>query len=165
MAVKAKEKSQADILERVAAVASQWKDRPDMLIPVLHQVQSIAGNSIPKDVMETVAREMRISPAEISGVESFYSFFSKEQRGKIIIRLCKSVPCHVTGNKGVLAAFEEVLGIKAGETTPDGIFTLETCECIGACDVAPAALIGDTVFGNLTPAKVADLVSSLREEA
>lgn len=165
MAVNTKEKSHANILKQVAAVASQWKDRPDMLIPVLHQVQAIAGNSIPKDVMETVAREMRIPASEISGVESFYSFFSKEQRGKVIIRLCKSVPCHITGNKEVLATFEKVLGIKAGETTADGIFTLETCECIGACDVAPAALIDDTVYGNLTPAKVKELVSSLREEA
>lgn len=163
MAVNAKEKSETGILEQVAAIASQWKDRPDMLIPVLHQVQEIAGNSIPKDVMETVAREMRIPASEISGVESFYSFFSKERRGKNIIRLCKSVPCHLNGNKAVLKAFEEVLGIKAGETTADGVFTLETCECIGACEVAPAALINDKVYGNLTPAKIEDLVSSLRK--
>jgi len=152
-------------LEQVAAIASKWKDRPDMLISVLHEVQAVAGNGIPKDVAETVSREMRVPMSRIYGVETFYAFYSTERRGKILIRMCKSAPCHVNGAKEVLAAFEKALGIKAGENTPDGMFALETCECIGVCDVAPAALIDDTVYGNLRPENVSELISLLRKRA
>jgi NADH-quinone oxidoreductase subunit E len=151
------------VLEEVAAIAAKWRDRPDMLIPVLHEVQTIAGNCIPKEVAMTVAREMRIPLAQIYSAATFYSFFSLEKRGKVLIRLCRTAPCHVKGTKETLSAFEQALGIKAGETTPDGLFTLETCECIGACDVSPAALVDDTVYGHLTPDKVRELVASLQE--
>lgn len=156
-------KHEPSLLEQVAAIASKWKNRPDMLIPVLHEVQAVAGNCIPKEVAQTVAEEMRIPLAQIYSAATFYSFFSLERRGKILIRLCKTAPCHVKGTKETLAAFEQALGIKEGETTPDGLFSLETCECIGACDVSPAALVDDTVYGHLTPEKVNQLVVSLRE--
>lgn len=154
----------ADVLQQAAVIAAKGRDRPELLIPILQQVQVIAGNSIPHHVAQVVAREMRLPLARIYGVETFYSFFSSEKRGKVIIRLCKSAPCHLKGAPGVLAAFEQALGIKVGETTADGNFTLETCECIGACDVSPAALIDGVVHGHLTPDKVKDLVSSLGEE-
>lgn len=151
-----------ELLREVAQVAAKWKGRTDMIIPVLHEVQSIAGNSIPKEVAKTVSEAMGVPLARIYSVQTFYSFFSKEKRGEVLIRICKTAPCHVKGTKKTLEAFENVLGIKAGETTPDGLFTLETCECIGACDVSPAALIDDTVYGHLTPNKVEELVSQLR---
>lgn len=154
----------ADVLEQVAAIAGKWRDRPDKLIPVLHEVQAVAGNGIPKDVAQVIAREMRLPLSRVYGVETFYSFFSAETRGKVLIRLCKSAPCHVKGTGEILAAFERALGIKPGETTADGAFTLETCECIGACDVSPAALIDDVLYGKLTPGEVADLVASLRDK-
>lgn len=153
-----------DVLEQVATIAARWRDRPDMIIPVLHEVQTIAGNGLPKDVVDVVSREMRVPLSEIYGVETFYSFFSTQKRGKTVIRLCKSAPCHVKGSKKVLEAFEKVLGIKAGETTEDGDFTLETCECIGACDVSPAALIDGVVYGDLTPEKVEKLITTLRKK-
>lgn len=152
-----------EVLEQVAAIASKWKGRPDMLIPVLHEVQAVAHNSIPKDVAKVVSREMGIPLAQIYSVQTFYSFFSKEKRGKVLIRLCKTAPCHVKGTKEVLEAFENALGIKAGQTTSDGAFTLETCECIGACDVSPAVLIDDTVYGNLTPEKVDELILTISQ--
>lgn len=153
-----------DVLRQAAKIASKWRDRPDMLIPVLNEVQAIAGNSIPKEVAQVVSREMRVPLSKIYGVETFYSFYSTEPRGKVLIRLCKSAPCHIKGTREILEAFEKVLGIKAGETTADGGFTLETCECIGACDVSPAALIDDVVYGELTPQKVDELVKTLRNK-
>lgn len=170
MALNEKEKScccatDTDILKQVAAIASKWRDRPDMLIPVLHEVQKVAGNGIPKDVAVTVSREMRVPLSQIYGVETFYAFYSTEKRGKVLIRLCKSAPCHVKGAKDVLDAFEKALGVRAGETTPDGMFTLETCECIGVCDVSPAALIDDAVYGDLKPENVSELISLLRKRA
>ena len=153
-----------DIKKQVTEIAAKRRDRPDMLIPVLHEVQAIVGNGIPKDVAGIISREMRIPLSRIYGVETFYAFFSTKKRGKVLIRLCKSAPCHVKGSKKVLEAFEKVLGIKVGETTEDGEFTLETCECIGACDVSPAALIDDTVYGDLTPKKVEELITTLRKK-
>lgn len=152
-----------EILDQVVEIASKWKGQPEMLIPVLHEVQAIAGNGIPKEIAKTVAKEMAISLADLYSVQTFYSFFSVEKRGRVLIRLCKTAPCHIKGTKGIIDAFEKALGIKVGETTEDGEFTLETCECIGACDVSPAALIDDEVYGHLTPEKVEELVASLRE--
>ncbi len=152
-----------DVLRQVAEIAGRWKGRPDMLIPVLHEVQEVAGNGIPKEVAKTVSEAMGVPLAQIYSVQTFYSFFSKEKRGRVLIRLCKTAPCHIKGTKRILEAFEQALGIKAGETTPDGAFTLETCECIGACDVSPAALIDDTVYGHLTEERVVELVQELKE--
>ena len=152
-----------DVLRQVAEIAGRWKGRPDMLIPVLHEVQEVAGNGIPKEVAKTVSEAMGVPLAQIYSVKTFYSFFSKEKRGRVLIRLCKTAPCHIKGTKRILEAFEQALGIKAGETTPDGAFTLETCECIGACDVSPAALIDDTVYGHLTEERVVELVQELKE--
>ena len=153
-----------EVLQQVAEIAAKWRGRPDMLIPVLHEVQEVAGNGIPKEVARTVSEAMGIPLAKIYSVQTFYSFFSKEPRGKVLIRLCKTAPCHIKGTKKILEIFERELGIKAGETTSDGLFTLETCECIGACDVSPAALVDDTVYGHLTPEKVRELVGRLRTE-
>ncbi len=150
------------ILEKVASIAARWRDRPDMLLPVLHEVQEVAG-FIPRDVAETVSNEMRVPLSRIYGVETFYAFFTEKKKGKIIIRLCRTAPCMLKGAREVLDAFENALGIKAGETTPDGMFTLETCECIGACEVSPAARIGDAVYGNLSPEGVPQLISELRK--
>lgn len=152
-----------DVLKRVAEIAGRWRGRPDMLIPVLHEVQEVAGNGIPKEVAKAVSEAMGVPLAQIYSVQTFYSFFSKEPRGKILIRLCKTAPCHIKGTKRILEAFEQALGIEAGETTADGLFTLETCECIGACDVSPAELIDDTVYGHLTEEKVVELVQTLRQ--
>ncbi len=150
-----------DVLTQAASIAAKWKDRPEALLSVLHEVQAIAGNAVPLEVAEVISREMRLPLSQIYNAATFYSFFSTEKRGEVIIRLCKSAPCHVNGTGHILTAFERALGIEAGQTTPDGRFTLETCECIGACHVSPAALIGNTVYGNLTPAKVEELVKTL----
>ena len=154
-----------EVLRKVAEIAGRWKGRPDMLIPVLHEVQEVAGNGIPKEVAKPVSEAMGVPLAQTYSVQTFYSFFPKEPRGKILIRLCKTAPCHIKGTKRILEAFERALGIQAGETTEDGLFTLETCECIGACDVSPAALVDDTVYGHLTEEKVVELVQALRERA
>src|SRR5690606_1993173 len=156
-------RSEEEGLRKVAESAGRWKGRPDMLIPVLHEVQEVAGNGIPKEVAKTVSEAMGVPLAQIYSVQTFYSFFSKEPRGKILIRLCKTAPCHIKGTKRILEAFEQALGIEAGETTADGLFTLETCECIGACDVSPAALIDDTVYGHLTADKEVGLVQARRQ--
>ena len=149
----------AAVLAKVAAIASPYKGRDDMLIQVLTDVQAVVNNSVPREVAEVIAHEMQIPLTRIYGVVSFYAMFSPNPRGKYVIRMCKSAPCHVQGAAAVMAAFETELGIASGETTADGKFTLENCECLGICDVSPAAMINDQVFTNLTPAKVKEVIA------
>ncbi len=151
------------VLDKIAAVARNWKGRKDMLIEVLLQAQKLADNAITEDVAEVIAKEMSIPLSTVCNAVSFYAMFSTEKRGKYIIRMCKSAPCHVKGAEDVIKAFEKVLGISCGETTSDGLFTLETCECIGVCDRAPAVMINDEVYGPITPEEVINIITNYRQ--
>lgn len=152
-------------LEEIRLIASKQRGRVDQLIQVLKDIQPLCGNTITEEIVAAVAREMDIPVARVFEIASFYAFFSFEKRGKYVIRLCKSAPCHVKGAKALVRAFEEALGVKAGQTTPDGLFTLETCECLGICDRSPAALINDDAYGPLTPDMVEGVLYHYREEA
>jgi len=129
------------------------------LIQILHDLQDSSGdNSLHRDDIEALAKEMEIPASDIFGTASFYSMFSFEPRGRHLIRLCESPPCYVMGEENVLAAIGEKLGIGFGETTEDGCFTLEPTSCLGACGVAPVMMIDDEIYGNLTQEKVADIL-------
>ena len=91
--------------------------------------------------------------------------FSLKPRGRHVIRICTSPPCHLAGGWSVLSALQEELGIAVGETTPDGLFTLETTSCLGICGVAPAMMIDDEVYGQLTPKRLREILVSYREAA
>lgn len=146
--------SRERMLDSVRQLARQNRGRGDQIIQVLKDIQPLCGNTISEEIVAIVAHEMDIPVARVFEIASFYAFFSFEKRGKYIIRLCKSAPCHVKGASELLRAFEEELGVKAGGTTKDGKFTLETCECLGICDRSPAALINDDAYGPLTPEMV-----------
>ena len=107
---------------------------------------------------------MNIPLSRVYGVATFYSMFSVRPRGKYIIRICERLPCHIVGAREVIQAFEEALGIRVGETTENGKSTLEYTSCLGVCGVAPAVMINDRVYGNLTPAKVEEIPASLDED-
>lgn len=147
------------VLDKVAAIAAPYKGREDMLIHVLKEAQNVADNAIAKDVAAVIAKEMGLPLVKVYGVVSFYAMFSTECRGKYVIRMCKSAPCKVKGAGEVLKAFEKKLGISCGETTADCKFTLETCECLGICDISPAVMINDEIYGDLTPAKVKEIIA------
>lgn len=117
---------------------------------------------ISRDTMQTVAHRTGLSPIEVEGVASFYAFLHQEPKGRVIIRVCDDIVDRFAGLPKVMQAFEECLGIKAGETTPDGVFSLEVTPCIGMCDQAPAAMINDVVLTELTPVKARDIVASLK---
>lgn len=120
------------------------------LIPVLQEVQHEYGY-LPKEVLQNIAGKMDIPISEIYGVVTFYAQFHLNPRGKNIIRVCQGTACHVRGGKAILQEIEDTLQIKAGDTTPDRIFTLETVACIGACGLAPVLMINDDTHGRLTP--------------
>ena len=137
-------------LAKVDQIIARHKDQPGALLPVLQAVQAEL-KYLPEEALVRVAIGLGIPLSKIYGVASFYTLFNLRPKAEHIIRVCESAPCHVRGAEEVIEALERALGIKVGEDTPDGRFTLELSSCIGVCGVAPAIMIDDEVFGNLTP--------------
>lgn len=138
---------------QVDAILAKYEGKKGSLIPILQEVQSLY-NYLPKDVLEYVAEKTGVPISEIYGVVTFYSLFHLNPRGRNIIRVCQGTACHVRGGKLILQALEKELGIKAGHTTEDLRYTLETVACIGACGLAPVMQINDDTHGRLTPDKL-----------
>ncbi len=105
---------------------------------------------------------MRVPESKVYEVLTFYTMFSTKPRGKYIVRVCVNLPCHVTGGREIVKTLKELLQIDFGQTTQDGLFTLETTSCLGLCGVAPVIMINDQYFGDLTPRKVKEIIENLR---
>ncbi|MEW6712308.1 MAG: NAD(P)H-dependent oxidoreductase subunit E [Candidatus Riflebacteria bacterium] len=131
------------------------------LIPVLQHVQNVARHISPES-MQDIATAFKIHPVEVQGVVSFYSFLSTEKKGKFIIRLCQTVTCDMAGKESVARQLENELGIEFGETTQDGMFTLEFTNCLGMCDQGPAMLVNDEIHTKVTPEKVIDIIEGCK---
>ena len=141
-------------------ILSEYKDNPKgALIPVLQKAQGVYGY-LPKPVLETIARELRLTTAEVFGVVTFYAQFHLNPRGKHIIRVCKGTACHVRGGAKILEAVSEHLKVKPGETTRDLEFTLETVACLGACGLAPVMMVDDNTHGRLNPLDIPGILDS-----
>lgn len=134
-------------------VIAAHKEQPGCLMPVLQQAQEIYGY-LPIEVQAIVAEGLGISLSEIYGVATFYSQFRLNPKGIYRISICLGTACYVKGAAKVLEAVERKLGIQVGECTPDGLFSLESCRCVGACGLAPVMMINDEVFGRMTPEQV-----------
>ena len=132
------------------SVIETHKDTKGALMSVLHEAQSIYGY-LPIEVQQIVADGLDIPLEEIYGVVTFYSQFSLSPKGKYTISVCLGTACYVKGAGEILSAFEKRLGIKNGECTSDGKFSLDACRCIGACGLAPVLMINDEVYGRLEP--------------
>ncbi|MCI6640502.1 MAG: NAD(P)H-dependent oxidoreductase subunit E [Pygmaiobacter massiliensis] len=142
--------AQAEQLQQVIAT---HRDRPGCLMPVLQEAQEIYGY-LPIEVQTMVAQGLSLSLSEVYGVATFYSQFRLLPKGKYRISICLGTACYVKGAAKILQAVEDYLGIKAGECTPDGLFSIESCRCVGACGLAPVMTINDEVYGRLTPDQV-----------
>ena len=123
------------------------------LLPLLHFLQNKYGY-VGEFIHREVGKNLDLSPAEVYGVTSFYSFFTTKPKGQYIIRICRTISCEMAGKDKIVKVLESELGMKMGETTHDGKFTLEYTNCIGMCDKSPALLINDKVFYDLTPEKI-----------
>jgi len=132
------------------------------LLPALHAVQSVCGNWLPKEALDLVARGFNVPYPYLYGVLSFYTMFATQPRGKYIIRLCESPPCHIMGADSLVEVLEQELGVHMGGTTGDGLFTLEHTACLGVCEVAPAMQINEVVHGRLTAEKVKQILADYR---
>lgn len=153
---------EADIA-KLKARMELHKQKPGPLMPTLHDAQEIFG-CIPLEVQKIISEELGESIAKINGVVTFYSRFSIEPKGKHVIGVCLGTACYVRGSQNVLDAFSEELGIKAGETTADGTYTLEATRCIGACGLAPVFTIDGKVYGRSNPTMAREVLKELREE-
>lgn len=139
--------------QKLLEVIAQNKELPGALLPVLHEAQEIYGY-LPIEVQQMVADGLGISLSEVYGVATFYSRFSLTPKGKHKISVCLGTACYVKGADKVLAEVEKKLGIKSGECTADGLFSIDSCRCVGACGLAPVMMIDEEVYGKLTPAAV-----------
>lgn len=133
-------------------------DKKGALISVLHKAQEIFGY-LPKEIQEFVAERLDLSLAKVYGVVSFYSFFTMTPKGKHPVAVCMGTACYVRGAGKVLEDFEKQLGIKAGETTADGQFSIDALRCVGACGLAPVVLIGEDVYGKDEAKNVSGLIA------
>jgi NADH-quinone oxidoreductase E subunit len=133
------------------------------LIPILHAVQDQFGY-LTSAAMEEVADWLSIPASEVYGTATFYTLFATKPVGQHVIRLCDSTPCHIEGSKSIKETLEANLGICTGETTKDGLFTLEVVSCFGLCGVAPAIMIDEDVYGNLTPESIPQILDKYRKE-
>ena len=134
---------------KINEICDRYADERTPLMMILSDVQKEYGY-IPLEVQELVSERTGISVAEIYGVVTFYSFFSLNPKGKYVIGCCLGTACYVKGAQQVIDKFSEILGIKPGETTKDGLFTLDALRCIGACGIAPAVSINGKVFPKLS---------------
>jgi NADH-quinone oxidoreductase subunit E len=140
------------------AIIDRYKELPGGIIEAYHALQR-EYNYIPEDAVDYAARVFDMSKAQAYGVATFYSYLKIGERGQYIIRICESAPCHVAGAHEVVRALEKELGIKMGETTPDGKFTLEFTECVGQCQATPVITINSKPYGDMTAEKIAAVLA------
>ena len=128
------------------------------LVTVLHKAQSVFGY-LPIEVQQFVADHMEVPLAQVYGVVSFYTFFTMVPKGKYPISVCMGTACFVKGADKVVHAFKEQLKIDIGDVTPDGKFSIDTLRCVGGCALAPIVMVGEKVYGNVTPGQVKKILA------
>lgn len=134
------------------------------LIPILHLAQAEFGGWLSPETMEYVASLLNIKPIEVFEVASFYSMFNLKPVGKCLIEVCRTSSCWLLGAEDIVNHLERKLGIKSGETTADGMFSIKTVECLGSCGTAPMLMVGADFHENLTLEKVDELVEKLKTD-
>ena len=127
------------------------------LISVLHKVQHHFGY-LGREQLDAVAQLLQVPASKVTGVATFYHFFRLEPRGRFVINVCMGTACYVKGAERLADKLKEELGIQFGETTSDGLFSLEGTRCLGACGLAPVVMIDDKVFGDMTPDQIPALL-------
>lgn len=130
------------------------------LVPMLRELNDAIGY-LPKEALQEISERLRVPESHAYGVATFYSMLSTEKKGQFVVKVCESAPCHVVGGREVIKAITQQLRIQAGETTPDGKFSLEFVSCLGVCGVGPVMMVNSDVYGNLTPEKAVDVLKSL----
>uniref|UniRef100_M4B7W8 Uncharacterized protein n=1 Tax=Hyaloperonospora arabidopsidis (strain Emoy2) TaxID=559515 RepID=M4B7W8_HYAAE len=153
--------------ERVHAILDRYPEnyKASAIIPLLDLAQRQHGGWLPLAAMNKVARIVDAKPIQVYEVATFYTMFNREKVGKYFIQLCGTTPCMICGSEEIRKTIEDHLGIKKGDTTEDGMFTLQEVECLGACANAPMVQINDDYYENLTPETIRELLDACKKDA
>jgi NADH-quinone oxidoreductase subunit E len=152
-----------EIITQMKELTSHYPEgrEKSALVPILHLVQDENGGWLDTEIMDRVARFLDIAPIEVYEVATFYSQFNLKPVGKHVLEVCRTGPCCLGGAERIIDFLEKRLGIKDGETTPDGQFTIKTVECLGACGYGPVIQVGDKYYEHLDEQKVEALLTNL----
>ncbi len=146
-------------------IIRQFDPVKDNLLNILHALQnSHPQNYLTEEALEETARYLKLTKAAVFGVAGYYSMFSLRPRGRFVVRVCVSPVCEVMKIHALLPVIEEELGVSTGETTKNGLFTLETAECLGQCQEAPSMMINDKVYNNLSGERIREIFSEIRSQ-
>jgi len=153
-----------EALNKVTEIINRYPEgkQKSALIPILHLAQDQFGGWLDIPVMDYVASLLQIKPIEVYEVATFYTMFNTKPVGKYVFEVCKTGPCMLNGSDDIIQYIEQKLGIKPGETTPDGLFTLKPAECLGACGYAPMMQLGKFYKEHLTREKVDEIIEQCR---
>ena len=152
-----------EAVDMIKEICSRYKNEPSPLMLVLSDVQKEYGY-IPLEVQEIISQELDVPVSDIYGVVTFYSFFSLTPKGRYVIGVCIGTACYVKGGQNVLDKFGELLKIKPGQTTEDGLFTLDGLRCIGACGIAPAISINGKVYPKVKLSDIPKISDEYRQK-
>ena len=149
---------------KVLEILESYDFNANKIIPILQAVQH-EYRYLPQEVLTFIATSLKVSPAHLFGVATFYSHFSLEPKGKHIIKMCDGTACHVRGSMAVINAVREKLGLSSTKiTTDDMLFTFETVSCLGACGLAPVLVMDEEVHGQVTPEQAIKLIDEILEK-
>ena len=150
--------------DRVCEILNKYYNNHYKLIPILQEIQEVY-QYLPEEIMTYISTALGISPAQIYGVATFYSHFTLVPKGKHIIKVCDGTACHVKKSGEILKILKKELNLSDKKTnSDDGLFTLETVACLGACGLAPVVVIDEQVYGSVTPDKMTALINGIREK-
>ena len=150
--------SNQDVIKIVENAIQHHGNVQEELIPILSDVNRSIGY-LPTEALEEISIRMKLPKSHVLSVASFYHMLSTKPRGRHVIKMCESAPCHVVGRREVLRALQNELDVKQDETTPDGKWTFITTSCLGLCGVGPVIVIDDDIYGNVKPEQVSEILS------
>lgn len=159
-----KHETMNDQAELEKDLVTEQRIKREKLLPILQAVVE-KDRYLSESAILKIAEETKIPAADVYGTASFYTFLDTVPRGKYVIRICKTITCAMKGKNQILLALEDFLKVKLGETTPDKLFTILETNCLGWCHKAPAMLVNDDVYTELTPNMVVDILSSYKAKA
>ena len=152
-----------EIRSAIRAYFPRYPTKQAVTLPALHVVNERLGY-VPPEAVEEIAELLVLAPAEVQDTLSFYGFFKQDKpQGRYRVWVCRSVVCAACNGEEILNYLSQKLGIKPGETTPDGRITLEFSECLGVCDAAPVVMVNDTLHGTMTKEKVDELLEEMKK--